>query len=74
MAYGEVIEIEPETSHMHSLLRCRNVVPIYDVIFSPGMVSSTLKSDIVNHITSVSGVVSRYPTLRFLDELITKVS
>lgn len=37
------------------------------------MVASTLKKDIDHHIAGVEGVRKRYPALRFLDELITKV-
>lgn len=55
------------------LTACKNVPPIYDNIFSPGMVASTLKKDIDHHIAGVEGVRKRYPALRFLDELITKV-
>lgn len=36
------------------------------------MVSSQLKQDIINHLSAVTGVVKKYPGLRFLDEFITK--
>lgn len=52
------------------LVACNAVLPVYDVIFSPGLVSRTLKSDMRQHINSVAAVKSRYPKLKYLDQLI----
>lgn len=49
---------------------CNNIQPVYDIIFSPGIVASTLKSDISESLTSVSNLRGKYPTLSHLQALI----
>jgi hypothetical protein len=52
------------------LTACRNIQPVYDIIFSPGMVASNLKSDIAESIASVTNLRAKYPSLSSLQALI----
>jgi hypothetical protein len=52
------------------LQACHNIQPVYDIIFSPGIVASTLKSDIAESISSVTNLKGKYPKLAHLQALI----
>ena len=51
----ESIPIDAEGIHVQPFLdACKQIHPVYDIVFSPGIVANTLKGDLTKHLDSVT--------------------